>query len=198
MSIEDEFGEELGGDPVGETDSDDSTEDSAGGSGTGAIGGTGGGGALGGFISSWDDLSLPTTLQSFLSNPQGFVIGAVATAILESVFGVVTTAINMIIRVFLGSAPGQFNAPGETLGLADVPVYVIDQILRVGGYGSTAILLAIESLNEPVFALASNAGPATPLIITGVVVAEVIALLWLFERAVYVLADLLQLGGLTE
>ena len=190
MSIEDEFGEELGGDPVeggdndgfdGGSSDDDGILDSVTNS-----------------ISGWGDLSLPTALKSFLADPQRFIVGAVATAILETFFGVVTTGINMIIRVFLGTNPGQFNAPGETLGLADVPVYVADQLLRVGGYASTAIIKAIGSLNDPVFALASNAGPATPLIVTGVVVIEIIAVLWLFERAVYVLADLLQLGGLTE
>lgn len=182
--IEDEYGEELGGDPVGDTDS--------------SSGGSSGGDGLLNFVTGWGDLSLPTTLQSFLANPQGFIVGAVATAILESVFGVVTTGINMIIRVFLGTDPGRFNAPGETLGLADVPVYAVDQILRLGGYASTAILKGIESLNEPVFELASNAGPATPLIITVFVVVETIVVLWLLQRLVYVLADLLQLGGLTE
>jgi len=164
-------------------------------------GGGGGDGIIGsvtGGISGWGDLTLPDTLQSFLSNPQGFIIGAVATAILEGIFGIVTTGINMLIRVFLGTNAGEFNAPRETLGLADVPVYAVDQFLRIGGYASTAILNAIESLNEPVFALASSAGPATPLIVTTVVVVEVIIVLVLLQRLVYVVADLLQLGGLTE
>jgi len=181
-------GESFTGDP--DDVDDESTSDDG-----------GGGGVLDSVtnsISGWGDLSLPTALKSFLADPQRFIVGAVATALLETVFGVVTTAINVIIRVFLGTNPGEFNAPGETLGLADVPVYVVDQILRTGGYASTEILDAIASLNDPVFALASNAGPATPLIITGVVVIEIIAVLWLLERAVYVAADLLQLGGLTE
>ena len=187
--IEDEFGEELGGDPVegGDNDGYDGGDD-----GDGIID------SVTNSVTGWGDLSLPATLQSFLSNPQGFIVGAVATAILEGFFGVVTTGINMIIRVFLGSNPGEFNAPGETLGLADVPVYAVDQALRISGYASTAILKAIESLNEPVFALASNAGPATPLIITAIVIGEVIVVLWILQRLVYVLADLLQLGGLTE
>ncbi|WP_255212506.1 hypothetical protein [Halorubrum sp. CBA1229] len=151
-----------------------------------------------GSISSWGDLTLPDTLQSFLSNPQGFIVGAVATAILEQVFGIVTTLINLVFRVFGGSAPGRLNAPGETLGLIDVPVYVADLLVDVGTDTGNAILIAIESMNDPVFALASNAGPATPVIITAIVVGEVIVVLWILQRLVFVLADLLQLGGLTE
>lgn len=149
-------------------------------------------------ISGWGDLTLPATLQSFLSNPQGFIVGAVATAILEQVFGIVTTLLNLVFRVFGGSAPGRLNAPGETLGLIDVPVYVADLLVSVGTDSGDAILLAIESMNEPVFALASNAGPATPVLITGVLVVEVIVVLWILQRVVFVVADLLQLGGLTQ
>ena len=161
-------------------------------------GGDGGSTIVSGFITGWSDLSLPATLQSFLSNPQGFIIGAVATAILEQVFGIVTTLINLVFTVLGGSAPGRLNAPGETLGVIDVPVYVADLLVDIGTGVGTEVLLAIESLNEPVFALASNAGPATPLLVTGVVVIEGIVVLWLLQRAVYVIADLLQLGGLTE
>ncbi|QKY18435.1 hypothetical protein Hrr1229_012925 [Halorubrum sp. CBA1229] len=126
------------------------------------------------------------------------MVGAVATAILEQVFGIVTTLINLVFRVFGGSAPGRLNAPGETLGLIDVPVYVADLLVDVGTDTGNAILIAIESMNDPVFALASNAGPATPVIITAIVVGEVIVVLWILQRLVFVLADLLQLGGLTE
>jgi hypothetical protein len=168
---------------------------------TDSIDGGGGDGivdSVTGSISGWGDLTLPDTLQSFLSNPQGFIVGAVATAILEQVFGIVTTLINLVFRVFGGSAPGRLNAPGETLGLIDVPVYVADLLVDVGTDTGNAILLAIESMNDPVFALASNAGPATPVIITAIVVGEVIVVLWILQRLVFVLADLLQLGGLTE
>ena len=168
---------------------------------TDSIDGGGGDGIINsvtGSISGWGDLTLPDTLQSFLSNPQGFIVGAVATAILEQVFGIVTTLINLVFRVFGGSAPGRLNAPGETLGLIDVPVYVADLLVDVGTDTGNAILLAIESMNDPVFALASNAGPATPVIITAIVVGEVIVVLWILQRLVFVLADLLQLGGLTE
>lgn len=168
-----------------------------------STGGSGGGGdgiidSVTGSISGWGDLTLPDTLQSFLSNPQRFIVGAVATAILEQVFGIVTTLINLVFRVFGGSAPGRLNAPDETLGLIDVPVYVADLLVDVGIDTGNAILLAIESMNDPVFALASNAGPATPVIITAIVVGEVIVVLWLLQRLVFVVADLMQLGGLTE
>ncbi|QKY18461.1 hypothetical protein Hrr1229_015950 [Halorubrum sp. CBA1229] len=125
-------------------------------------------------------------------------MGAVATTLLEQVFGIVTTILNVIFLVLGGSAPGRLNAPGETLGLIDVPVFVADLLASIGTDVGSAILQAIGSLNDPVFALASNAGPATPVIITAIVVGEVIVVLWLLQRLVFVVADVLQLGGLTE
>jgi len=144
-------------------------------------------------VSGYSDL-----LLDFLSNPRQFVVGAVLTTFLEVVFGVVSQLIDIVLLLFGGSEPGRFNAPGETLGLIDVPVYVADLLVDVGTDTGNAILLAIESMNDPVFALASNAGPATPVIITAIVVGEVIVVLWILQRLVFVLADLLQLGGLTE
>lgn len=189
----DEFVDAGGGDAGGGSDLEDD------GSFSSDDGDSGGGGfSVPNFVTGWSDLSLPSVLQSFISNPQRFIVGAVATAILESVFGIVTTLINLVFRVFGGSAPGRLNAPGEALGLIDVPVYVADLLAGVGTDTGNAILLAIDALNEPVFALASNAGPATPVIIAGVLVIEVIVVLWLLQRVVYVIADLLQLGGLTE
>jgi len=188
-----EFIDSGGGDAGGGGDvEDDGTID------TGDDDGGGGGFSTTGFITGWGDLSLPAVLQSFLSNPRNFIIGAIATTLLEQIFGIVTTVLNVIFLVLGGSAPGRLNAPGETLGLIDVPVFVADLLAGIGTDVGSAILQAIGSLNDPVFALASNAGPATPVIITAIVVGEVIVVLWLLQRLVFVVADLLQLGGLTE
>lgn len=180
-----------GGGGTSDTD-DDSTSSPTDGSGGDS------GGFFSGVVTGWGDLSLPTTLQSFLSNPQGFIIGAVATAILEQIFGLVTTLLNVVFLVFGGSAPGDLNAPGETLGLIDIPVAIADLIIGTGSEATDALVGGIESLNEPVFALASAGGLAAPVIIVGVLVVEVIAVLWLLQRAVFIIADWLQLGGLTQ
>jgi len=193
MSIEEEFGEELGGDPVegGDNDGYDGGSDDDGGGGGGSIPG------FGDIAPSWLTSS-EGILRSFLANPQNFIVGAVAATILETVFGVVTTALNVVFLVFGGSAPGRLNAPGETLGLVDVPVFVADQLTGVGASVGNTILVGIESLNEPLFELASSGGPLTPLIVNAVFIVEVIVVLWILQRVVYVVADLFQIGGLTE
>lgn len=183
--------------------------DSGGGGGGGGTGGDTGGSSTddgGGFsvFPSFEELAPgfitenTAVLRAFLENPRNFIIGAVAASILEVVFGVVTTGVNLIIRVFLGSAPQDFNAPGETLGLADVPFAIIEPVLDIGGGVGSTITGAIDAFNEPIFALAGSAGPLSPVIITAAVVLEGIALVWLFQRAVFIALDLLQLGGLTE
>lgn len=150
------------------------------------------------FVTGWGDLTLPTTLQTFLSDPRRFVVGAIATTILETVFGVVTEALNIIALIFGGSSPGRLNAPGETLGIVDVPVYIADQLGSIGGSVGDAVITGINNLNEPIFAAAGFAGPLSPLIIAAVVVTETIVTLWLLQRLVFIVADFLQLGGLTE
>jgi hypothetical protein len=156
------------------------------------------GGESGGGISGWGDLSLPSTLQAFVSNPQNFILGAVLSGMLEWLFGTVSLVIDVILLVIAGSEPTTFDAPGEQLGIADIPVSVASNLGGVGGTVGTAIISGIESANAPLFEAAAFAGPASPIIIVLIIIIETTAVLWLLQRAVYVAADLLQLGGLTE
>lgn len=151
-----------------------------------------------GVISGWKDLSLPPTLQAFVSNPQNFILGAVLTGMLEWVFGVVSLVLDVMLLVIAGSEPTRFDAPGEQLGLADIPVSIASSLGGVGAIVGTAIIEGIEALNEPIFEAAGFAGPASPAILVLLLIVEGTAVLWLLQRAVYVAADLLQLGGLTE
>ena len=179
-----------------------------GGGGSGDTDGSGSGGSSGGggfgIFPSFDQLAPGfltnniDILRAFLQNPRNFIFGVVAFSILEFVFGILTAAVNLIIRVFLGSAPQDFNAPGETLGLADVPFAVVEPLLAAGGGVGATLTGAIDSLNEPIFVLAGSAGPLSPVIIVGAVVLEGIAIVWLLQKLVFVALDLLQLGGLTE
>jgi len=151
-----------------------------------------------GAISGWSDLTLPSTLQAFVSNPQNFILGAVLTGMLEWVFGLVSIGIDVILLVVAGSEPATFDAPGEQLGIADIPVSVANNLGDVGETAGTAIIAGVEALNAPLFEAAAAAGPASPILLVLIIIAETTAVLWLLQRAVYVAADLLQLGGLTE
>lgn len=142
--------------------------------------------------------SLPTVLSTFAQNPRRFIIGAVLATIVEGVFGVVTTILDTILLVLAGSEPSTFDAPGEQLGIADIPVAVANALGGAGDTAGSGIINAIEALNEPIFSLASSLGPFSPIVLVTVIGLETIAVLWLLQRAVYVAADLLQLGGLTE
>ena len=152
----------------------------------------------GGAISGWTDLSLPPVLEAFTSSPQKFVLGAVLSGLLEWVFGLVSILIDVILLVIAGSEPATFDAPGEQLGLADIPVSVANNLGGVGGTAGRAIIAGIESFNQPLFEAAAFAGPASPIILVLIIIIETTAVLWLLLRAVYIAADLLQLGGLTE
>ena len=155
-------------------------------------------GLFSGFVTGWSDLTLPRTLQIFLNNPRNFVLGAVLTGILEAAFGVVRTTLNLIELLFLGSRPSTLAAPGETLGIADIPVYIAQSLGGVGGSVGTSLIDGIRAFHEPIFENAAFAGPATPLIVIAVLAVETIVVLWLLQRAVYIIADWLQLGGVTE
>jgi hypothetical protein len=187
-SVEDEFGEELGGDPVegGDNDGYDGGGDSGG-------GGSGGGGASDGAL--WSSVDV---LTAFANNPRGFVVGAVLTTLLEAVTGAVTTVVDAIVRLVGGSQPTAFAAPGETLGLADLPVAFAQTLTSAGGFGGRAIINGIESFNGTIFEAAAAAGPFAPLVIIVVASIEAIAVILVLRRIVFVAADLLQLGGLTE
>lgn len=184
-----------GGGGTGDGSTDDgstdngSTDDSStdGGSTDGSSGGSSGGG-----------FTLPSVLSTFASDPRRFVVGAVLATIVEGVFGVVEVVIDTILLILGGSEPTTFNAPGEQLGLADIPVVFADALGGAGSTAGSAIIAGVESANEPIFALASALGPFAPAVIVGVVILETIAVLWILQRAVFVAADLLQLGGLTE
>lgn len=149
-------------------------------------------------ISGWADLSLPPVVQAFVDNPQNVILGAVLSGILEAMFGVLSQLVDIVLLVVGGSRPGQLNAPGETLGVADVPVAIAEDIGGVAGSAGTAIIVTIRSFNGAIFEAAGALGPLSPVVIAAFVAAEIIVLIVVLRRIVYIVADLLQLGGLTE
>lgn len=151
----------------------------------------GGGSDGGGFV-------LPSVLSTFANNPRTFILGAVLTTLVESLFGVVSTVIDVVLLVLAGSEPTRFNAPGETLGIADIPVAIADSITGAGSVVGGGILSAVAGLNGMIFEAAGAAGPLSPILVAGLVIAEIVVVIVVVQRAIYIVADLLQLGGLTE
>ena len=189
----------LGGSIPGAPDdsgtSDPSTSDPTSDGSTG--GGSDGGGSSGGGSSGsrWSSVDV---LTSFANNPRGFVLGAVLTTILEAVTGVVTTVVDQLVLLTGGSQPTRFNAPGEQLGLADIPVAVASAFTGAGSFGGEAILGGIEAFNATLFDAAAAAGPLSPLVVIAIASVEAVVVIVVLRRLVYIAADLLQLGGLTE
>jgi hypothetical protein len=155
-------------------------------------GGGGGGGSGGSLWSSVD------VLTAFVNNPRGFVLGAVLTTILETVTGVVTTVFDQFVLLAGGSQPAQFNAPGEQRGLADVPVALADTLIGAGGFSGDAIIAGIETFNGQIADAAAAVGPFGPFVLIVLISAEAILAAVILRRIVFVVADWLQLGGLTE
>lgn len=137
-------------------------------------------------------------LVEFASNPRQFIVGAVLTTFLEVVFGVVSQVIDIVILLFGGSQPARFNAPGETLGLADIPVAIAESLGDAGASFGTTILVTIRGFNDVVFEAAGAFGPLSPVVVAAVVVAEIVVAVVVLRRIVFLVADWLQLGGLTE
>lgn len=180
----------------GSTD-DGSTDDST------SDGGTGSGGG-GGFSVAWGAIAPDFltenggVLRAFANNPQGFILGAVLTTVLEAVTGVVTTIVDQLVLLVGGSQPTRFDAPGEQLGLADVPVAIASTLTGAGSFGGQAILDGIEAFNATLFDAAAAAGPFAPLVVIVIASVEAIVVIVVLRRLAFIIADLLQLGGLTE
>jgi hypothetical protein len=169
-----------------------------GGDGGGGTGGGGGDSAVWGAIAPDFLTDNGGLLRAFLNNPRGFVLGAVLTTILETVTGVVTTVFDQLVLLAGGSQPTQFNAPGEQLGLADVPVAIADTLIGAGGFSGDAIIAGIETFNGQIADAAAAVGPFGPLVLIVLISVEAIVAAMILRRIVFVVADWLQLGGLTE
>lgn len=150
----------------------------------------------GGGITGWADLDLPSVLSTFIDNPRNFVLGAVLSALLEGLFGIMTAILDGIIVILAGTQPAVFDgATEERIGIADLPVAIANAFFSGARPAGEAILSVIESFNQPIFDLAGSAGVAGPPIIAVVVVAEIIAVVLLVERIVFILIDAIPGGG---
>lgn len=134
-------------------------------------------------------------IGSFLDDPRAFIVGAVLTTILEGLFSVVTTVINAIQTVILGTEPGTFNAPNERLGLADTPVAIAALVVQGGADAVTAITAAITAFNEPIYSVAGAAGPFSPILISVLLAAEIVIVAFTVVLLVRLALDFIPGGG---
>lgn len=138
-----------------------------------------------------DGYTLPDTLQRFASSPQGFILGAILSPLLNGLNDAVIRFLNLITFVFEGSGPGLTG----TIGVADIPLYVGDLALEAGStIGGSALegtgLLGIaDRLVQTGVGFATIGGPLAPVILA----AETVAVLWLLavigRRTLLVIAD---------
>jgi len=140
----------------------------------------------------------PTFLEVLIESPRKVIFGAILTTLIEGVTGVFSAILSGVTTLLAGTEPATFNGADEQLGLADLPVAIADTLLSAGAIAGGGILTAIDTINQPLYDLAGSAGPASPIIVAAVVVVEIIVAVLIVERVVYIVLDLLQLGGLSE
>ena len=128
-----------------------------------------------------DEPSLPSfitenldLLRRFLTNPGKFIRGFIFGSLLAGFGNILAEVFNVMQLLVLGSKPGEFGAPGETWGIADVPV-VIGGV--VGDTAGAVVLLLFDTYADILRALIPDVGSpvvvplaAVALVFTGVVI----------------------------
>lgn len=135
----------------------------------------GGGGAPGEETASFSDIApnflrgeTGDVLATFARSPIAFVLGIVLQALVGGLQGLTNVFLEAITVVFFGSSPG---LTGQ-LGLADMPLYfgsLVAGFIRPTPGGRSSLGDAVIAMfNIPISALldiASEAGPAEPIVI---------------------------------
>lgn len=135
--------------------------------------------------------SLPQTLQRFVSAPQGFILGAVLTPLLNGLNSIVVGALDLIVFVFQGDGPGLDG----TLGVADIPLFIGSKLVTVGSIigGSaadgTGLLGALDTIVSIGTTFATFGGPLAPVILAGEVVLVAYVFAFVVRRIILVIAD---------
>lgn len=134
----------------------------------------------------------PDAVVAFANNPRNFVLGAVLTALLEGLFSVVTTLLEAIQLVFVGDS---ITTTEGAWGIADIPLGVAELLAGVGGEAGETVIGAIAAANDPLFTAAQTAGPLAPVLVVGVIVIEVLVLLFVGDRLLRVILDIVPGAG---
>jgi len=126
-------------------------------------------------------------LKSLSKNPAGFVLGAVLTTVLAGVETIVEGFIDGILFLALGE-DYVLSTTGK-LGVADLPLYIVDLLGGAGSVITTAIVAAVREFNRSAVAFATAAGPLSPLLYAAILALSVVAVAWTLRTALSLLAD---------
>lgn len=136
-------------------------------------------------------------LTAFGRSPSGFVLGVVLSTVLGGLEVVVTTVLNALNTLFVGSGPGLSG----TLGIADVPLLVGSLLTDVGraiGFGTATqpgLIDVAESATTALINLASSFGPLAPVALAVIVAGLGIATAWLARTVLEIVVDVVPGGG---
>ena len=138
-----------------------------------------------------DGYSLPETLKRFAKSPQGFILGAILSPLINGLNDVVVTFLDLIVFVFRGSGPGLVG----TYGIADVPLFIGTKLIGIGStiggsaVDGTGVLGILDRIVGAGTQIASIGGPLAPIILAGEIVVVVYVLAFVTERIILVIAD---------
>ncbi|GGL26088.1 hypothetical protein GCM10009037_07130 [Halarchaeum grantii] len=113
------------------------------------------------------------TLKDFAKNPAGFLRKFIIGSFIAGLGWLLRPIFDAIQLVFLGSEPSTFAAPGEVLGLADLPVALAG--LFGDAVGST-VRVALEAVASIIGSVVpQGSGPLGGLVLTVVFVVLAVA-----------------------
>lgn len=136
-------------------------------------------------------------LRAFGNSPAGFILGVASSMVLGGIETIVTTLLDGVLILFVGSEPGLEG----TLGLADIPLFVGTQLTAVGswiGTGSATtpgVLDAANAMTTALINLTSSFGPLAPIMLALIVSGMGIAAAWLARKLLEIAADVVPGGG---
>lgn len=156
----------------GDSTSTDSTSDGSTSTDSTSDGGSSDGGGLPDIPTSLSDLvgpSVAATLKEFGSNPKSYIRGVIYGDLLAGFARLLKPIFTAITLLFLGSNAGVFAAANETFGLADVPVFLSEEL-------GAALSIPVASYFDALESLVSASVPTTSGPIEGLVVVIVSAI----------------------
>lgn len=130
--------------------------------GSGSSGGSGSTGGSGASSGSGGGFTLPSVLQAFADNPQGFVLGVVLGTLLSVLEGGVELLLRAITLVFEGSSVGDTEG---LLGLADIPRLAAAVLTDAGRGAGLALSGTVAGITRTVEGLAATGGPFAPALV---------------------------------
>lgn len=153
--------------------------DSGGGGGGSGDGGSDGGGSGGGGLSPRvireivEDVLQAIFPRRFLRDPRTYIIGTVIAWVVDRFIVPIfrgfaqagAAIIQAILAVFLGRDL-TWAAEGS-IGLADIPLWFLTNLIEAGAPIGSGILTVLDTLNIAIETVALQAGPAAPVVATG-------------------------------